>query len=175
MGAKRRSSASTAWPTLSISATSLRHRRKRLRSSTIGARRNVKSSQRSLPKKLPPKSAPPSRPLQTRKRKQISRAIEGTKPDAKPTAPTATTIGAPAAGIARSTIIDGVPKLSPSRCREPPTLDRPASLSIADARRLGGPSPQHWKVREEIETANVDRHAAWRRRRSRSRGREVSA
>lgn len=72
----------------------------------------------------------------------------GTKPGAKPTAPTATTIGAPAAGIARSTIIDGVPALTVTLpgATIPDAPDAPASPSIADARRLGGPAPHLGKV-----------------------------
>jgi len=72
----------------------------------------------------------------------------GTKHGAKPTAPTATTIGAPAAGIARSTIIDGVPAVTVTLpgARTPDAADAPASISIADARRLGGPAPHIGKV-----------------------------
>jgi hypothetical protein len=70
----------------------------------------------------------------------------GTKPGAKPTAPTATTIGAPAAGIARSTIIDGVPAVTVTLPGARTPANAPASPSIADARRLGGPAPNIGKV-----------------------------
>ena len=89
----------------------------------------------------------------------------GTKHDAKPTAPTATTIGAPAAGIARSTIIDGVPAVTvtlpgsqnPGRCGCPCfDFDRrcPSPWRPVAAHRQG---------RQKIKKTHIDRHAPGRR------------
>jgi hypothetical protein len=65
---------------------------------------------------------------------------EGAEDNATPAAPTATTLGAPAAGIARSTIIEGMPKLTvtlPGATKP----DRSSSASLTEPHRLGGPSP----------------------------------
>ena len=57
-----------------------------------------------------------------------------------PAAPTPTSIGGPAAGIARSTIIDGVPKLTVTLPGATPP-DAATTLSVAEPARLGGPLP----------------------------------
>jgi hypothetical protein len=70
---------------------------------------------------------------------------EGRQANATPAAPTATTLGAPAAGIARSTIIEGVPKLTvtlPGATKH----DRSSSLALAEPHRLGGPTTQTVKA-----------------------------
>jgi hypothetical protein len=68
----------------------------------------------------------------------------GSAANPAPPAATASTIGAPAAGIARSTIIDGLPKLTVTLPGATPDTapGSATSFSIAEPDRLGGPLPR---------------------------------
>ncbi len=64
---------------------------------------------------------------------------QGTTPTAAPATTVATTPGSPAAGISRSTIIEGVPKL-PATLPGAKSRTNTTAVSIAEPDRLGGPT-----------------------------------
>jgi hypothetical protein len=80
------------------------------------------------------------------KAQQADLASDGKPATTTPAAPTASSLGTPAAGLARSTIIDGVPKVTVTLPRASAGAEKTASAAGEPA-RLGGPTPGADKAR----------------------------